>query len=252
MVLYMATIRLRITGNLIPWSQVYASIRKENSLKEFNDWLDNNDANEVPEIRSLLKNLISTFPNFISNEKIDPDIKDFDSSLIWLSIFNTRDREDIQSVIGLVKFVKYIQFDSQYEDKARLLLEKIIMLLGDESKRKGNLYLLFDSVTLSEKTIEYFCLQRSTFLSDLDEHRLCNVFLALTRNGINQEIFALIYCISHLLASEQQYFTLRYILTEFILPTLARNAKTHKKMAGHVYEIVLIYIGGFLHHINFG
>jgi hypothetical protein len=114
MVLYMATTRLRITGNLIPWSQVYASIRKENFLKEFNDWLDNNDANEVPEIRSLLKNVILTFPNFISNERIEPDLKDFDSSLIWLSIFNTRDRDDIQSVIGLVKFVKYIQFDSQY------------------------------------------------------------------------------------------------------------------------------------------
>jgi len=59
---------------------------------------------------------------------------------------------------------------------------------------------------------------------------MCNVFLALVQAGINSEILAFLKKVSALLKSNDQYFILRTLFEQVILPIVAAKFKTHRKL----------------------
>jgi hypothetical protein len=88
-------------------------------------------------------------------------------------------------------------------------------------------------------------------LSDLNEEYLKNVFKNLTIGGVTNSVLIIIDKISSLLSNNEEYFKLRHIYQNFILPYLTKF-KAHKNLAEQVYDSVEFYATGFLKHCNIG
>ena len=82
----------------------------------------------------MLSRVLAGLPNFLQFEKIRSSYLEFDSCLIWLSVFRIDTREDHLCALRgarLVKETTDIQI-SDYEKKEHLILRKVVELLGDQ------------------------------------------------------------------------------------------------------------------------
>jgi hypothetical protein len=165
-------------------------------------------------------------------EKIKPSYLEFESCLQWLSVFTIHNRDDhlcATRAARLVKEVTDIKVND-YEKKEHIILRKVIELLGVQERRNNSLYLFFDKFTIRSEDIEYFINIKEDFFEDLDEKHLSNVFLALVQPGLNKEILEFFKKVSGLLKSNDQYYTLRTLFEQIVLPIVASKYKTHRKL----------------------
>ena len=58
--------------------------------------------------------------------------------------------------------------------------------------------------------------------------------------------------VSGLFKSNEQYFILRTLFEQVILPVVASKYKSHKRLGEDIFEFVLFYVGGFLAHCLIG
>ena len=57
---------------------------------------------------------------------------------------------------------------------------------------------------------------------------------------------------SSLLRSNEQYYILRTLYEQVVLPIAASRYKTHAKLAPQLFAFVLFYVAGFLYHCSLG
>jgi hypothetical protein len=231
------------------WRESFLRERSQGMFEKFNEWVVTHNPNETI-FRAFVQLLICELPLFLKAESIDPSQKEFESYLMWLSYFEVKDRAEHLAVCQTVKLIKDARLMNtpDYEHKGHLMLRRVIELLGQEERRRGSLYMLFDPFSIREKDIEYFCNVYEHLLEDLDERYLCNIFQSLTHGGINKEILFLIQMVSHLLQNGEQFYTLRYVYQHFVLPVLACQFKSHRKLHHDIFTLVLFYVAGFLTH----
>lgn len=77
------------------------------------------------------------------------------------------------------------------------------------------------------------------------------MFKNLASGGITKPVLILIEKISSLLSNSEEYFKLRHIYQNFVLPHLTK-LKSHKFLSQEVYNQVEFYAFGFLRHCNIG
>ncbi len=80
------------------------------------------------------------------------------------------------------------------------------------------------------------------------------MFKALINTNINLNVLSLIENISRLLANEQQFYKLRYLMERFILPQLVLRAKICNKpgVQQAVLRICQLFVFGFWNYLNIG
>lgn len=119
-----------------------------------------------------------------------------------------------------------------------MVIKKLLENLGEAISDSGNAFLLLQpEECYQEQTIDYFCHIYDYYLTELTEDYLNHVFKNLTVGGITLPVLTIIQKISCLLATAEEYFKLRHLYQNFILPYLTKF-KAHKFLARQVYSRV--------------
>ena len=88
----------------------------------------------------------------------------------------------------------------------------------------------------------------------MQEQQLLAILRGLTKRSLSSAVLSLAEFLARLLAEEEEFFKLRCLYEEWVLPELARRAKGCRKPRSQqtVLRICQFYTVGFLHHCQLG
>jgi hypothetical protein len=117
--------------------------------------------------------------------------------------------------------------------------------------------ILFDEALiggLNDRNIDRYCTLYECFICELSAEKLFNIMNSLCKAGLNFLIAVLIYKITRVLISEEEFYKLKYLLETFILPILIKNGKccARERVEEVVLKIGECYIIGFLAYCDIG